>query len=64
MVNHIEKWKLSEFVCVVDELDSAICNKVNESNLKFSHDYKSLLFFMVGKSVITMKEILCLVQCG
>lgn len=63
MVNHTEKWKLNELVCVVNELDSTICDTVNESNLKFSHDYKTLLFFMAGKSVVTMKEILCLVQC-
>ena len=64
MVDHIEKWKLNELVQVVDEFDRAICDKVNESKLKFFHDYKSLLFFMAGKSVVTMKEILCLVQCG
>lgn len=64
MVNHIEKWKLNELMRVVDELDSAICDKVNGSKMKFFHDYKSLLFFMAGKSVVTMKEILCLVQCG
>ena len=64
MVGHIEKWKLNELVGVVDEFDSTICDKVNESKLKFSHDYKNLLFFMAGKSVVTTKEILCLVQCG
>ena len=64
MVNLIEKWKLNELVSVVDDLESTICDEVNKSNLKFFHDYKSLLFFMAGKSVITMKEILCLVQCG
>ena len=64
MVNHIEKWKLNELVQVVDEFDSTICDKVNKSKPKFFHDYKSLLFFMAGKSVVTMKEILCLVQCG
>lgn len=64
MVDHIEKWKLNELLQVVDEFDSTICDKVNESNLKFFHDYKSLLFFMAGKSVVTTKEILCLVQCG
>ena len=64
MVDHIEKWKLNELVQVVDEFDRAICDKVNESKLKFFHDYKSLLFFMAGKSVVTMKEIICLVQCG
>ena len=64
MIDPIRKWKLNELVCVVDELDSTICDKVNRSNLKFFYDYKSLLFFMAGKSVITMKEILCLVQCG
>ena len=51
-------------VHIVDELDSTICDTINKSNLKFSHNYKSLLFFMAGKSVVTMKEILCLVQCG
>lgn len=64
MVNPIKKWKLNELGCVVDELDSTICDKVNGSNLEFAYDYKSLLFFMAGKSVVTMKEILCLVQCG
>lgn len=64
MVDHIKKWKLNELVQVIDEFNSAICDKVNESKLKFFHDYKSLLFFMAGKSVVTMKEILCLVQCG
>ena len=39
MVNHIEKWKLNELVQVVDEFDSTICDKVNESKLKFFHDY-------------------------
>ena len=64
MVDHIEKWKLNELVQVIDEFDSAICDKVNESKPKFFHDYKSLLFFMAGKSVVTTKEIICLVQCG
>ncbi|MCI9557952.1 MAG: hypothetical protein HFG52_01690 [Lachnospiraceae bacterium] len=64
MVDHIEKWKLNELVQVIDEFDSAICDKANESKLKFFHDYKSLLFFMAGKSVVTTKEIICLVQCG
>lgn len=64
MVDHIKKWKLNELVQIVDEFDSAIGDKVNESKLKFFHDYKSLLFFMAGKSVLTTKEILCLVQCG
>ena len=64
MDNLIKKWKLNELVHIVDELDSTICDTINKSNLKFSHNYKSLLFFMAGKSVVTMKEILCLVQCG
>lgn len=64
MDNLITKWKLNELVNVVDEFDNAISDKVNGLKLKFSYDYKSLLFFMSGKSVVTMKEILCLVQCG
>ena len=64
MDNLIKKWKLNELVDVVDEFDRTICDKVNGLKLKFSYDYKSLLFFMSGKSVVTMKEILCLVQCG
>lgn len=64
MVDHIEKWKLNELVQVVDEFDSTMSDNVNESKLKYSHDYKNLLFFIAGKSVVTTKEILCLVQWG
>lgn len=64
MGNHIEKWKLNELVQVVDEFENTMCDKANESKLKYSQDYKTLLFFMAGKSVVTTKEVLCLVQCG
>lgn len=64
MVNLMKKWKLDELVSIVDGLENTICDTVNRSNLKFSHDYKSLLFFLAGKSLVTMKEILCLIQCG
>lgn len=64
MDNIVAKWKLNELESVINEFDRKICDKVNGLKLKFSYDYKSLLFFMSGKSIITMKEILCLVQCG
>lgn len=61
---HIKNWKLIDLVKVVDEFDDCLCKKVNESQVKYAYDYKNLLFFMAGKTIVTMKEIICLIQCG
>lgn len=64
MKEHIQYWKLQEISSVVDEFDSCICDKTDELQLKLTHDYRTILFFMAGKTVITMKEVICLVQFG
>ena len=61
---HIKKWRLIDLVNIVDEFDDCLCEKINEDGVKYAHDYRNILFFMAGKSIVTMKEIMCLIQCG
>lgn len=59
MVNHTEKWKLNELVCVVNELDSTISDTVNESNLKFSHDDVCCKRCISNASNTTYSQLIC-----
>jgi len=62
--NHVTRWKLDDLVEIVDEFDERMCDYINYAKIRFMHDYKNTLIFMSGKCIVTMKEIICLVQCG
>ena len=61
---HVIKWRLIDLVNIVDEFDDCLSKKINGTGFKSANNYPNILLFMAGKSIVTMKEIMYLIQCG
>lgn len=57
-------WRLEELHAVVDEFESSVMCAVNESDIKVANDYKNFILRTVGKSIVTMKEVIILSANG
>ncbi len=57
-------WRLEELHAVVGEFESAVMCAVNESDIKVANDYKNFILRTVGKSIVTMKEVIILSANG
>lgn len=59
----ITKWKLQDFIEVIDEFEDELCSKVNYSFV-IGYNYETILLHIIGKSILTTKEILTLCAHG
>ena len=60
---HGARWKLSELASVVGDFENVFSNKV-QGHMKIENNYKNILFWTAGKSIVTLREIICLSQYG
>lgn len=59
----IEKWKLDMFMTVVDQFEDDLAKKTHHK-LAVGNNYQTILLHIVGKSILTMREILALCAHG
>ncbi|MBQ7123295.1 MAG: hypothetical protein IJO01_01595 [Oscillospiraceae bacterium] len=59
----ITKWKLDEFMEVIDDLEDELSEKVHHK-MCVKNDYNTILLHIVGKSLVTVREILTLCAHG
>jgi hypothetical protein len=59
----ITKWKLNDFMCVIDGFEDEIANKTH-GDFCIGNDYKTILLHIVGKSILTTREALTLCAHG
>lgn len=60
---HAERWRLIELESVVESFEEKIREEVDHK-LDISCDYKNILLRITGKSIVTIREIMCLVSYG
>lgn len=61
---NIKRWKLDELTSIVDEFENQVFEKLHILQLKTAEDYMNILLRTAGKSIITMREIICLSSMG
>lgn len=60
----IEKWKLHDFMAIVDSFESDFVDKVSGMNLPCEENYHTILLNIVGKAILTTRELLTLCAHG
>lgn len=59
-----KKWKLDDLGEIVDSAESYVLDSMSNQHMKTTTDYLNILLFSFGKSVSTMREIICLSTFG
>ena len=59
----IIKWRLDDFMKIVDEFESAFADTVHHKTC-VGQNYETILLHIVGKSLVTTREILTLCAHG
>lgn len=57
-------WKLNDLDLIVDSVESYIADAVRVQHIKTDNNYLNILLFAFGKSIMTMREIICLSTFG
>lgn len=57
-------WKLDDLALIVDSVESYIADAVKAQHIKESNSYNHILLYTLGKSLMTMREIICLSTFG
>lgn len=57
-------WKLDDLDLIVDSVESYIVDTVQAQHIKAENNYLNILLFTFGKSIMTMREIICLSTFG
>lgn len=57
-------WKLDNLSLIVDSVESYIADAVRAQHIKTGNNYLNILLFSFGKSVMTMREVICLSTFG
>lgn len=60
---HCERWRITELNNIISLFEDDFAESVHQK-LVLSQDYKNIILRIVGKSVVTCSEILCLVTYG
>ena len=60
----IETWKLIELSDIIDGFDQALYLYTSNQGIVRTDDYKNILLDIAGKSIVTSREIICLVSNG
>lgn len=60
---HGDYWKLAELAAIIEDFETVFSSRVHEK-MKVENNYQNILFWIAGKSVITLREIICLSQYG
>lgn len=59
-----KKWKLDDLGEIVDSAEGYVLDSMRNQNVKTATDYLNISLFSFGKSVSTMREIICLSTFG
>lgn len=59
----IKKWRLDEFMGVIDHFEDELAN-LTHHKMRVGYDYKTILLHILGKSILTTREILTLCAHG
>ena len=59
-----KRWKLDDLALIVDSLESHIADAVQAQHIKADNNYLNILLFTFGKSIMTMREVICLSTFG
>ena len=59
----VDRWKLDEFMQIIDDFEDAFADAVHHK-VYVGNDYRTILLHIVGKSLITVREILTLCAHG
>lgn len=62
--NNIAKWKLNEFDKLNNDFDEAIYTAIEDQKIKEGLDYTNILLDIAGKTIVTVREIICLTSNG
>ena len=57
-------WKLDDLSLIVDSVESYVLDAMQAQHIKTGNNYLNILLFAFGKSVATMREIICLSTFG
>ena len=57
-------WKLDNLALIIDSVENYIADAVQAQHIKTDNSYLNILLFTFGKSVVTMREIICLSSFG
>lgn len=57
-------WKLDELSLIVDSIESYVLDAMQAQHIKTGNNYLNILLFAFGKSITTMREIVCLSTFG
>lgn len=57
-------WKLDDLASIVDSVESYIADAVKAQHIKEGNSYINILLYALGKSLMTMREIICLSTFG
>lgn len=62
--NCVEKWKLNELSEIVGQFDEKLADSVNAQKIVRERNYKNIVLDTAGKSIVTMREVICLCANG
>lgn len=57
-------WRLDDLALIVDSVECYVLDAMQAQHIKTGHNYLNVLLFAFGKSVATMREIICLSTFG
>lgn len=59
-----EQWRLYDLDAVIDEMETEIANAVTENKVHTDKDYMNIVLRTAGRSLVGIREILCLSASG
>ena len=59
-----EQWRLYDLDAVIDEMETKIADTVTKNKTKVARDYTNIVLRTAGRSILGMREILCLSASG
>ena len=60
----VEQWRLCELTNILDSIEDDIASAISDKQIKTGNDYCNIVLRAMGKAIVSMREIICLVSCG
>lgn len=57
-------WRIKELDSIIDGFENDIIQFLNSNNIKRDNDYLNLVLDTAAKSIVSIREVLCLCNCG
>ena len=62
--NLVEKYKLNDLENIISEIENTICKEIEEKDIQEAMDNINFLLYTIGKSIVTLREIIILCREG